>query len=769
MPFVLCAAFLAFGPPVVIVDRDNVEITESCIVEIRADVIRDEDGNGVIHVGADGITIEFADGHHDLFGAETGTSWDTLEGIGIRIDGHRDVTIRHAHLHRFKVGIYATDADGLVLEGCDVAGGFAQRLRSSPAAEDSADWIWPHHNDRNEWMDRYGAGIYIEDSNRVTVRGCFARERQNGIVLHRVNDSKVFDNDCSFLSGWGLALWRSSRNFITRNAFDFCVRGYSHRVYNRGQDSAGILMFEQCSDNVIAENSATHGGDGLFAFAGREALGEDWLERERARLKAETGEENVDHLIVYPKELLQRVYRRGNNRNLIINNDFSHAAAHGIEVTFSFDNQIIGNRIVGNAICGLWGGYSQDTLIAGNEFQDNGGMGYGLERGGINIEHGVGNLILENGFRANRCGIHLWWDADEKLMTAPWAKVNHPRLPRDPDGGIPAGARPADGRHMLPSADNIIEGNTFIGDDIAIQLRSAESTFIGDNHFENVGAETDSTDSQIHSGLGHVPWRIPRHPVLGETRPVGARGELAGRKNIIMTEWWPYDWSYPYLHRVADQNGRHVYRLLGATRVDWVAVAGRVEYSEVLLDGEYRVEITPVAAGAIVPYAVTAEVDGEIITRHGVIGSAEWSVRVFAYETDPRVDLNAWRQEAEANGVTFIVPHLDLVFGMGGPSDLADIPDAIADAALPVDHFGTIARTKIAIPAGRWRIRTRSDDGIRVRVDDRVLIEDWTHHVPRTHTAEITLNEDAIVEIVIEHFELKGNAVLSLEFEPLSD
>ena len=63
-------------------------------------------------------------------------------------------------------------------------------------------------------------------------------------------------------------------NSTARNACDFCIRGYSHGVYNRGQDSAGILMFEQCSGNVIAENSATHCGDGLFAFAGKEALGE---------------------------------------------------------------------------------------------------------------------------------------------------------------------------------------------------------------------------------------------------------------------------------------------------------------------------------------------------------------------------------------------------------------------------------------------------------------------------------------------------------------
>ena len=131
----------------------------------------------------------------------------------------------------------------------------------------------------------------------MTVRRCRVRDSQNGLILDRSRESKVYDNDFSFLSGWGVALWRCTKDVLSRNVLDFCIRGYSHNVYNRGQDSAGILFFEQNSDNVIAENSATHGGDGFFAFAGREALGEKWLDRERDRLRRETGQQDVDKLI----------------------------------------------------------------------------------------------------------------------------------------------------------------------------------------------------------------------------------------------------------------------------------------------------------------------------------------------------------------------------------------------------------------------------------------------------------------------------------------
>ena len=46
------------------------------------------------------------------------------------------------------------------------------------------------------------------------VRRSRARDGQNGLILDGVQASRVYDNDFSFLSGWGIALWRSSDNTI---------------------------------------------------------------------------------------------------------------------------------------------------------------------------------------------------------------------------------------------------------------------------------------------------------------------------------------------------------------------------------------------------------------------------------------------------------------------------------------------------------------------------------------------------------------------------
>ena len=716
---------IAVAPPVVAVDRDNVQITESCVVEIRADLIQDKDNNGVIHVVADDITIEFSDEHREMISVAKGTPWNTLTGIGIRVDGHRNVTIRNAHVHRFKVGIYATNAEGLVLENCDVTGGYQHRLKSTPRAEDSSDWLWPHHNNNNEWMTNYGAGIYVEDSDGITIRNCFARRRQNGIILDRVNDSAVYDNDCSFLSGWGLAMWRSSRNVISRNSFDFCVRGYSHGVYNRGQDSAGLLMFEQCNDNVIVENSITHGGDGIFAFAGKEALGET-----PPPTTAGVTEDDIDW------------YRaRGNNRNMFLANDCSYAVAHGIELTFSFNNTIAQNRLVSNAICGIWGGYSQNTTIAGNVFESNGEVAYGLERGGVNIEHGRNNWIQANTFRGNACGVHLWWDPDEGLAKLPWAKVNKTDADR-----------------------NVIYGNTFDGDEVAIQLRDTSTTFIVANETANVGEELRADDkSQIgikrELDMPPLRWSPPEYEPPGETSPIGARDHLRGRDKIIMTEWGPYDWASPYLLLADARPGRHVYRLLGRdVRLDpnSIDLGGEVQ-SEIRDD---RLTVTPTALASLTPYQITVIVGDEKLVRRGVLSQAEWTIQVFAYQTDPREDVEAWRAEAADILSTVHDESLDLRFGMGGLDDAKQLPKV-----LPKDHFGTLASTTLTFPAGKWRIKTTSDDGIRVWLGDEMVIDDWTWHGPKEHTYDFEVTKSRAILIHVEHFELDGYAILTLDIE----
>jgi parallel beta-helix repeat protein len=195
--------------------------------------------------------------------AGLGVQPDEFEGTAIIVEGGSDITIRNVHIRGFKIAIHAIGVRRLTIENCTLSDNWRQRLNSTPDAEAPEDWLYGHQNDNNEWL-RYGAAIYLDRCPDAVLRRNVGHNGQNGICLTRSDGARIYDNDFSFNSGWGLAMYRSSRCVVSRNKFDWCIRGYSHEVYSRGQDSAGILVYEQCSDNVFAYNSATHGGDGFF-------------------------------------------------------------------------------------------------------------------------------------------------------------------------------------------------------------------------------------------------------------------------------------------------------------------------------------------------------------------------------------------------------------------------------------------------------------------------------------------------------------------------
>ena len=216
--------------PQVSVTSDDVVITRTCCIVIPPNtVIEDRNKNGVIQIGASDIQVTFAQGSV-LRGSPQNRTPNAYAGYGIRLNGHHNVTIQGGKISGFWSGLWATRANGLCLETLDLSDNRRAHLKSTPAAEDASDWLYPHNNDNNEWLNQYGAAVYVEDSNSVVVRRCRVWHGQNALCLDRVNDAKVYDNDFSFNSGWGIALWRSNRNIITRNACDFCVRGYSHGV-----------------------------------------------------------------------------------------------------------------------------------------------------------------------------------------------------------------------------------------------------------------------------------------------------------------------------------------------------------------------------------------------------------------------------------------------------------------------------------------------------------------------------------------------------------
>ena len=660
-----------------------------------------------ITIRGSNITVDFK--NVVLRGGPAEADPDTFTGLAVLVDGGENVTIKNLQAHGYKIGVLARNSSKLHITGADLSYNWKPRLYSLVEHESLLDWMSYHHNDKDEWLES-GAGIYLADSNDAEIDHITIVQGQNGLMLARSNNARIWNNNFSFLSGLGIALYRASGNSIMHNKVDWCVRGYSHTFYNRGQDSAGILIYEQSSKNIVAFNSVTHGGDGLFLWAGQSTM--------------DSGE-------------------GGANDNVFYDNDFSFAPTNGIEATFS-RNVFYGNRVE-DCWHGLWGGYSFESWVANNKFARN------VEA--IAIEHGQDNRITDNEFDRDETAIHLWRN-----------------LTQDPEWGYPK-------RRDTRSRDYVIAGNTFSGNTTAFKIAETQNVRILTNHFQKVGTLATLSGDTRNVGVGdEITVPIRSRPTGEVTLPMPlAAGmnakipdaERRGRDAIIVDEWGPYDWKSPKLwpEGRSDANPLKL-RVLGPPG-EWKTTTVRgatIEPSSGKVPGV--ITVTPVA-GKSLDYDIRLTYTGMAIVtpRGGVVPAGapysfgysrffvagDWNVRYFTFEPAAAPDTNASAFGRIVAGAPIKSEHRDALDYMSG--------GAIAEG-LPRDRVAIVAEAEIAIPPGNYTIRTISDDGIRVWMDDERIIDRWTPHESAIDTVTVTGGKR---RFKVEYYELGGFAELRFE------
>jgi len=625
--------------------------------------------------GVDGATLDLSGVR--LRGTTQGTPLDCNTGYGIVVRNSRNVTIKNGELGGYKVCVALVDSHDVTLEGITFDGWFGQRLRSTEASENLADWLEPHKNDDLEWETRYGAAISATDCSGLVIRDCRGRNGQNGILLTRTEKCEVYDNDFSFLSGWGIGLYRASHNVVSHNIFDYCVRGYSHNVYWRGQDSAGILLFERSSDNLFAYNSATHSGDGVFLFAGRDTV--EGLAFERGELDA-----------------------GGSDRNTWYKNDLRFAVANSFEATFSSGNVVIENRLSGSHQHGIWGGYSNNMLIYGNEIS-------GTLGGAITIEHGQSCVIAHNQIERNEKGVELYWDEDPQFVDGPFGRQ------RD-----------------TSSRDHWIVRNEFQGNDQDLVFKRSSGLVVGENTFADVSPNFYTDELRAHDAA-RVDERELRRWIRGSggTRPSG---------HLSRTSLRHFSGDLPAAYTRAQR---------------FVApeVPGSQETS-----GREEGGLSTIIMGEFGPWDFrSGKPRPERRRAGGLLARCTWDASWFAWDPesqDPRGDLDAWRALRFTPIVRKDVSHLR-----------APWSDESVKRRVGVQHFGLIASSSFTLAsAGHYALIVTSDDGVRVVIDGVVAFEDWTWHAPRQETVELELGEGEH-SIELEYFQIDGAAALTVELE----
>lgn len=644
---------------------------------------------------------------------------DKFYGVAIIIRNGKNITIKNLTARGYRIALMAKNVTGLTIENCDFSYNYRQHLNSTQEKEDISDWMSYHHNENDEWL-RYGAAMYLRGCNKFTISNCKVTGGQNALMMTECNSGMIYNNDFSFNSGIGIGMYRSSHNKILYNRLNFNVRGYSHGVYNRGQDSAGILVYEQSNGNLFYKNSVTHGGDGFFLWAGQTTM--------------DTGE-------------------GGCNDNRLIENDFSYAPTNGIEVTFS-RNQITRNRIF-ECDHGIWGGYSYHTTIANNQFRNN--------RIAIAIEHGQHNRIADNIFYRDKEAIRLW---SRPQQPSGWGYAKY---------------------HDTRSVDYLITLNSFNQNPVVYNFTGTDSLKIFNNSYTTVGRifKTDSSVTHIDSIEIVVPDATAinydgKYDGKKMMDPFKGNGKLAGRKNILMTEWGPYDFRYPVLWNTnpTDTSSTMKFDVLGP-KGKWkiISVKGVKPdknstdtfptkfIAQKLSAPTTDIEINAEYSGPSFTDPFGNEIPANTVYRFSFkkfFQPIDFTVKFYSFDsTDNPIKTNSLETlQSSRPFKTDTVNKLDYAWWGG-----------IKAGSKQETQFLTVAEGNADMEEGEYELGTTWDDAVRVYVDDSLVVDEWN---PSKYKFDESPNKKVklklgkgIHKFRVEHVELGGFATLSLKLKKL--
>lgn len=676
--------------------------------------------NPVIVIEGNNIIIDFSNA--SLKGSNSKKQPDEFFGVAITVQNSKNVTIKNLSVKGYKIALKATNVENLTLTNCDFSYNYRQHLNSSQQKEDLSDWMSYHQNEKDEWL-RYGAAIYMTHCNFAVINNCKVTGGQNALMMRECNDGMIYNNDFSFNSGIGIGMYRSNRNSVMYNKMIFNVRGYSHGVYNRGQDSAGMLVYEQSSNNLFYRNNVTHGGDGFFLWAGQTTM--------------DTG-------------------KGGCNDNIIVGNDFSYAPTNGIEVTFS-RNIIADNRMF-ECDHGIWGGYSYESVISNNKFRNN--------RIAIAIEHGQQNKISYNLFNKDKEAIKLWAKKEE---AADWG---YPKY-RD-----------------TKSRDYDIVGNSFNWHSTVYNITGTDKLHIFSNTISGDGVvyKMDSTvtgldstiDYQLSEQLGEeLAIHIPA--VTKAADPFAGTGVLAGRKNILVNEWGPYDFRSPVIWNTnpTDTGSIMQFDILGP-KGKWVVkkITGVKNLSvnkgvfpasitaEKIKDSKTDIVIELVYTGA----TVTTQLGNTIAAGKPYTFSFKkffqpinWEVLFFSMDTTYYNPIKTGQLFSPTVRMAPVKTEKvnELNYSWWGGIKVKDDQ---------YRQFITVSTAAADISKGRYELSVTWDDAVRVYVDNKLVLNEW---VPAKYTFDespnrkIILNLNGHHDFRVEHLELGGFATLGVKLNKL--
>jgi hypothetical protein len=321
-------------------------------------------------------------------------------------------------------------------------------------------------------------------------------------------------------------------------------------------------------------------------------------------------------------------------------------------------------------------------------------------------------VIAHNELRRNEVGVELWWDEDPDLVGGPF------------------------GQHMdTSSRDHHLEQNVFEDNVQDLVFKHTTGIVLAGNRF----ASGDRSRSLKVSGL------------TDEARP-GERLELRSWLEGVDGKRASGFVEETSLRRPTDEVPRGLARALDFRSPKLPGKTDPRRGGEDP-DGDGRGGLETIVVGEWGPWDRESGEPRPAPRRvGGVLVDARWDAVWFAWSraSDPRGDLDTWRARRFQPLVRKDVDNF------GSPWSDGEVRAAVGN-----ERFGLIARTELVTEADRtYRLAVLSDDGVRILLDGKVVLENWTWHPPTRDEVQLEIPRGRHT-LEVEYFQLDGAAALA--------
>jgi hypothetical protein len=326
-----------------------------------------------------------------------------------------------------------------------------------------------------------------------------------------------------------------------------------------------------------------------------------------------------------------------------------------------------------------------------------------------------------------------------------------------------------------------INDNLFVGNRVGIRAASTSGLMVANNQFIGV----DST-AAIHDSTGYtfirnvtrarIPRSLPRLPSLplqfarmapkpipGGWMPMRSDTALARRPRsvIVVDDWGPFDYRSPKLWPVDSAHELplrlHVLGPPGRWRVtDRRGIAALSKLEGLVGD---TISVTP-RPDSVGDWTLSLEYTGAAVTSSRGEKYARGAPYIFTYERfEPHVEwsVNFYRWtdsiadlRKSADGFATLVKSPPV---LSATVPRLDYEGYRALPGLPRENFALYATGSVDLAPGEYTLRTISDDGIRVWIDGKLMIQNWKPHESSLDYAPLSGGHH---ELRVEYYQADG-------------